>query len=224
MNILIQFFYLSSFITPILAPFLYKSKRPAMIDLYCRMTVSASFRKVYSHVLTLYLLAFHFYYLSLYNHPSWLIPSTILTMATYDHSYCEKIFNILQTKRTLLVSVTTAILCLIVPAFLPLGYTILTISIAAVFYPSHLLRNELSTIAEKRQMWLDNPDDAVFKYFRWDLMEENKLDKQEPAETEVDTLPIIKQLDALDQDEDCHYQFLKYNPDAIEDAEYVDEE
>lgn len=221
MNLLMQILYLSSFITPILAPFLYKSKRPVMIDLYRRMTVSKSFRKLYSHVLTLYLLAFHFYYLSLFNHPSWLIPSTILTMLTYSHTFCEKIFNLIQNKRVLLVCVTAAILCLLVPAFLPLGFTVLVISVAAMFYPSHLLRNELSSIAEKRQMWLDNPDAAVLKYFRWDLMEGNCIRRKRPMVVE-EILPIIEQLNALDRDDSYSHKSFRIHPDAIEDAEFTE--
>jgi hypothetical protein len=82
---------------------------------------------------------------------------------------------------------------MIVPAFLPLGFTILMISVAAVFYPSKLLRNAVMTIAEKRQMWWDYPEDAVLKYFQWDLMEN------------VDTNKVYN-----------------FHSDAIEDAEFTD--
>jgi hypothetical protein len=192
-TVFIQFFYLTSFITPMLAPFFYKCKNPVIVDLFRRMTVQPNFRKLYMRLLTLYLLAFHFYHLTLFNHPTWLIPSTFLTLLTYYHFSCEKMFNLIQNQRVFLGCLTFAVLCMIVPAFLPLGFTILMISVAAVFYPSKLLRNAVMTIAEKRQLWWDYPEDAVLKYFRWDLMEN------------VDTNKVYN-----------------FHPDAIEDAEFTD--
>jgi hypothetical protein len=199
MTLLLQLLYFASFLTPLLAPFFYKCERTSMLTFYRRMTVSPSFRKLYTLVLTLYLLAFHFYHLSLYNHPSWLIPSTLMTLLTYSHSFCEHVFNLMQHKRAMLGCVTAAVLCLLIPAFLPLGFTTLVLAVAAVFYPSHLLRDEVASIADKRRLWHEDPDIAIFKYFRWDLMEGS--DVQKTCCMANDFISIMDQISAMGNDD-----------------------
>ena len=232
MNLAIQILYLSSFITPLLAPLLYKCKRPKMVDFYRRMSLSSSFRSLYTLMVTLYLLAFHFYHLSIYNHPTWLIPSTILTLLTYSHSFCEQVFNLIQNKRTLLGVTFAAIVCMLFPMFMPLGFTMIVLAVAAVFYPSRLHRTELITIAQKRDLWKNDTQEAIFRYFRWDLMEgfvkavevdsdEATEAKDEPmVEQMTDVIPLVAYLDSLD--EMMHHRKPTFHPDAIEDAEYTE--
>jgi hypothetical protein len=209
MTILIRILYFVSLLTPLLAPFLYKSKRPAMLTFYRRMTVSASFRKLYALVVTLYLLAFHFYHLSLFNHLAWLIPSTILTLLTYSHSFIEKMFNLMQHNRVMACCAIAAALCMLVPAFVPLSFTIIVIAVAAVFYPSHLLREEVAPIADKRRLWDEDPDIALFKYFRWDLMEGN--DVQRTCSMAQDFISAMDQLADIDKNNNKNDNSLNTN-------------
>lgn len=174
----IQILYFASFITPILAPFLYKCKRPKMLLFYLNMAMRPSFRKIYSLMMVLYLIAFHFYHLTIYNNPTCLVPSTLLVLYMYSHYRSEKVFHLLQDQRTMLFATVGGILCMLVPSFLPLGFTIVTIAVCALFYPSKLLRNNFNSIGEKEEFWKNALSEVVDIYFRWDLMEGSEVNNQ----------------------------------------------
>ncbi len=167
MNLIFQLLYLSSFVTPILAPVLYRNKRPSMIAFYRNMATSHSFRKLFIRMLTLYLITFHFYHLSVYSHPLWLLPSTIITGMLFFSGLCDKLLHMLQQKRTLITVFCIGFLTLPIPELLPLGFTLLVISIAAVFYPCRQLTDSMSYL-DNRKAFLDSSDeDVVNRYFTW---------------------------------------------------------
>ena len=68
---LIKILYSLLLPTFLVVPFLYRNRRPAMLCFYCDMAMSFAFRKVYTRMLLLFLLAFHFY------HPEPLRPHTV---------------------------------------------------------------------------------------------------------------------------------------------------
>lgn len=53
---LIKILYSLLLPTFLVVPFLYRNKRPAMLDFYCNMAMSFAFRKVYTRMLLLFLL------------------------------------------------------------------------------------------------------------------------------------------------------------------------
>ena len=194
---LMQLLYFSSFLTPILAAFLYKCKRPAMLGFMRRMTLSYSFRKLYIHMVTLYLIAFLFYHLSVFNRPLCLLPSTVIAMLTFSFSFSERTLRFVQHSRTFIAFCLIGMLSIIIPDLLPLGFTLIVLAVAAMFYPSRFIMDDFSKVS----LWQSLPDVAVDKYFRWEM------------DVDARTLNIIRRFDKS-----------KIHPDAIEDAEYVDEE
>jgi hypothetical protein len=81
--------------------------------------------------------------------------------------------------------------------------------VAAVFYPSHLLREEVAPIADKRRLWDEDPDIALFKYFRWDLMEGN--DVQRTCSMAQDFISAMDQLADIDKDNNQNDNSLNTN-------------
>ena len=78
---LIKILYSLLLPTFLVVPFLYRNKRPAMLDFYYDMAMSFAFRKVYMRMLLLFLLAFHFYHLTIFRNHYDLIPSSVLCFA-----------------------------------------------------------------------------------------------------------------------------------------------
>lgn len=171
MTTIFQFLYFSSFVTPVLAPFLYRSRRPSMIAFYRRMAFSFGFRRLYTLMLTLYLVAFHFYHLSVYRQPQCLLPSTILVMLMYSPRICERMFHFMQDRLTLSAFCLLGILCMLFPQFLPLGFTLLVIVVAAVFFPSTHLRDSLLKEDVRMDFLNGTPETVAGRYFRWSSLE-----------------------------------------------------
>lgn len=167
MNTLFSILYLSSFVTPALAPMLYRNLRPSMTAFYRDMTMRGTFRRLYIRLLTLYLITFHFYHLSVFGHPFWLLPSTVITAMLFFPRLCVRILHHLQHRRTLVTVCCISFLCLPVAELLPLGFTMLVISLAAVFFPCRQLLSGMND-PDLRESFLDSSDEAVTdKYFQW---------------------------------------------------------
>ena len=98
---LIKILYSLLLPTFLVVPFLYRNKRPAMLDFYCNMAMSFAFRKVYTRMLLLFLLAFHFYHLTIFRNYYDLIPSSMLCFAMFSHPLCERCIYFLQERRIL---------------------------------------------------------------------------------------------------------------------------
>ncbi len=203
MTTIFQFLYFSSFVTPVLAPFLYKSRRPSMIAFYRRMTFSFSFRRLYTLMFTLYLVAFHFYHLSVYRQPQWLFPSTILVMLMYSPRISERMFHFMQDKQTLSAFCLPGILCMFFPQFLPLGFTVLVIAVAAVFFPSTHLRDSLLREDVRMDFLNGTPETVAGRYFRWSSLE-SVLSDSDTANCKTNS------------------RFNRKSPDVIEDVEVIE--
>lgn len=167
MNTLFNILYLLSFVTPALAPMLYRNLRPSMTAFYRDMTMRGTFRRLYTRLLTLYLITFHFYHLSVFGHPLWLMPSTVITAMLFFPGLCVRILHYLQRRRTLVTFCCISFLCLPMPELLPLGFTMLVTSLAAVFFPCRQLLSEMND-PDLRESFIDSSDDAVTGiYFQW---------------------------------------------------------
>ena len=112
MNTLFSILYLSSFVTPALAPLLYRNRRPSMTAFYRDMTMRVTFRRLYTRLLTLYLITFHFYHLSVFGHPLWLLPSTVITAMLFFPRLCVRILHYLQHRRSSLSAAYHSDVCL----------------------------------------------------------------------------------------------------------------
>jgi hypothetical protein len=136
MNIL----YITFLISPIAFMPLYRSKILAEIGFYRRMVLSTSYRKLFTLVIALWLMAFHFLHVSIFNEPTWLLPSTILAMAINSFRFCERMFYFMQNRLVILWISLIAIACFFIPFFLPMGFTLIILTMAALFYTSHRIR------------------------------------------------------------------------------------
>lgn len=165
---LIKILYSLLLLTFLVVPFFYKSKRPAMLDFYCKMAMSFAFRKVYTRMLLLFLLAFHFYHLTIFRNHYDLIPSSVLCFAMFSHSLCERCIYFLQERRVLWTGMVLSLACLFIPHFIPLGVSIGVLLCGTVFYPSRMLRDILS-VAEmmKRPESRDDLEEIADRYFCW---------------------------------------------------------
>ena len=141
----IQILYTCAFSTVIILPFLYRSKHPSMLRFYCNMGVRKTFRKMYTQVLMLFLLTFHFYYLTLFQSHYDLIPSSALCFLMFSHNLCDRIFTFLKHDYVLAAVMVLALVCLFIPHFLPLGFSFGVLVFGAIFYPSRWFRNKMQS-------------------------------------------------------------------------------
>ncbi len=167
MNLIFQLLYLSSFVTPMLAPILYRNKRPSMIAFYCNMTTRFSFRKLFIRMLTLYLITFHFYHLSVYGNALCLLPSTVITGLLFFSGFCDKLLHRLHRRRLLVTLFCIGFLALPIPELLPLGFTLIVIGIASVFYPSRELIESMYDFDRRKAFVNGSANEIVCQYFSW---------------------------------------------------------
>ena len=145
-------------------PFLYKSKRPAMLQFYLRMTWSRSFRKCYSLGMLATLMVFHFYHLNVFGNVYELALSSLVCLSLYSHKNAERVFDFLQRKHHLSWAAMAAVILLFVPHMLPLGITLATVVFGTVFYPSQVARN---TFPDTLDDYLEFPHSIVDTYYKW---------------------------------------------------------
>lgn len=175
---LIKILYSLLLPTFLVVPFLYKSRRPAMLDFYCNMAMSFAFRKVYTRMLLLFLLAFHFYHLTIFRNHYDLIPSSVLCFAMFSHSLCERCIYFFQERRVLWAGMVLSLACLFIPHFIPLGISIGVLLCGTVFYPSRLLRDILSVAGmTKRSENRDDLEEIADWYFCWNNSKNCKRQK-----------------------------------------------
>lgn len=177
---LIKILYSLMFPTFLVVPLLYKNKRPAMLVFYRNMAMSFAFRKVYTKMLLLFLLAFHFYHLTIFQNHYDLIPSSVLCFAMFSHSLCERFIYFLQDCRVLWVGMVLSLTCLFIPHFMPLGFSIGVLLCGTVFYPSRLLRDlMLLTECAYRPDCYEDLLELSELYFRWDESGNSMLQESE---------------------------------------------
>jgi hypothetical protein len=200
-----QYLYLLSFIIPPIVACFYKCKFKILQSFARRMTLSFHFRALYAYLMTLYLLAFHFWHLTVMHRPYCLLPSTVLIiMLTCSVDLSERIFRFLQHNHTFIAVCFAGLFGSLVPELLPLCYTMIVLAVAAMFYPSRYIMDDFNKIA----LWKSSPDAAYEKYFRW---HPNEVKSEVKPEVDVKILDIIQR-----------FNKSKISPNAIEDADYVD--
>lgn len=145
-------------------PFLYKSKRPAMLQFYLRMTWSRSFRKCYSLGMLATLMVFHFYHLNVFGNVYELACLSLVCVALYSHKNTERAFDFLQRKRCFFWVAMAAMILIFVPHTLSLGITVATVVFGAVFYPPQTVR---AAPSDKLKEYLESPHSIVEDYYRW---------------------------------------------------------
>lgn len=166
----IKFLYLFSSLTFLVAPLFYKNKRFPMIVFYYNMINRHSYRKLYTRVLTLFLLMFHFYYMTIFRNHYDVIPSSTLCFLMLSHPFCERALHCLQHKRILWAAMVFTLACLFIPHFFPLGYSLGVLVCGAVFYPSRIFQNGLDNFC-----FGEKPYDRLANlYFEWNLTESDR--------------------------------------------------
>lgn len=184
MIMLIKILYSLLLLTFLVVPFIYKNKRPSMLCFYRDMAMSFAFRKVYTRMLLLFLLAFHFYHLTIFRNHYDLIPSSVLCFAMFSHNLCERFIYFLQERRVLWVGMVLSLACLFFPYFMPLGFSIGVLLCGTVSYPSRLLRNIL-LLPE----WVHRPEcyedllELSELYFDWNEVRNYAL-REKPARSQ----------------------------------------
>ena len=138
-------------------PFLYKSKRPAMLQFYLRMAWRRSFRRCYTLGMLATLMVFHFYHLNFFGNVHELALSSIACLALYSHKNTERAFDLSW-------AAMAAVILLFVPHMLPLGITLATVVFGTVFYPSQVARN---TFPDTLDDYLEFPHSIVDIYYKW---------------------------------------------------------
>ena len=145
-------------------PFLYKGKRPAMLQFYLRMTWSHSFRKCYSLGMLATLMVFHFYHLNVFGNVYELALSSAVCATLCSHKNTESVFSFLQRKHCLFWAAMVAIILLFAPHTLPLGITVATVVFGAVFYLPQAVR---AASSDKLKEYLESPHSLVADYHKW---------------------------------------------------------
>lgn len=145
-------------------PFLYKSRRPAMLQFYLRMAWSRSFRKCYSLGMLATLMVFHFYHLNVFGNVYELALSSLVCLSLYSRKNTERVFDFLQRKRRIFLAAMAAVALLFVPHTLPLCVTVATVVFGAVLYPSQIVR---AASSEKLKEYLESPHNIVVDYYQW---------------------------------------------------------
>lgn len=161
---LINILYILYTLTYAVLPFLYKSRRPSMIQFYLRMAYSRSFRRCYTLGMLATLMVFHFYHLNVFGNVHELALSSLVCLTLYSHRNTERTFDFLQRKRRIFWSAMAAMILLFVPHTLPLGITVATVLFGAVFYPSQTVR---AASSYKLEDYLESPSNIVEDYYRW---------------------------------------------------------
>ena len=203
---LIKILYSLMFPTFLVVPFLYKNKRPAMLDFYRNMAMSFAYRKVYTRMLLLFLLTFHFYHLTIFQNHYDLIPSSVLCFAMFSHNLCERFIYFLQEKRVLWTGMVLSLTCLFIPHFMPLGFSIGVLLCGAVFYPSRLIRNILL-----QPEWAHRPDchkdllEISELYFRWNESGNSALQESERERRHVFN----------DEIEDAEFEEIEHEQEGV---------
>lgn len=161
---IITFLYMLYILAYAVMAFFYKSKRPAMLLFYVRMACSRSFRRCYTLGMLATLMVFHFYHLNVFGSVYELALSSIACLTLYSHKNAERVFDFLQRKRCLFWSAMAAMILLFVPHTLPLGITMATVIVGAVFYPSLAVR---AASSNKLKEYMESPHSIVEDYYRW---------------------------------------------------------
>lgn len=133
--------YALCFMPFLLAPFLYQCHRPEMVAFYRRMLALHSMRRLYTLLLFLLLIAFHFCYLALFKNHYDVIPSTALCVVLFSHKLCERLLRLFHCRRMMGAAMLFVVVMLFVPHFFALGISLGFVLVGSVFYPTQQARD-----------------------------------------------------------------------------------
>lgn len=146
---LLKLCYALWFLQFLVVPFLYKCHHKVMVGFYRRMLALHSMRRLYTLVLFLMLIAFHFCYLGLFKNHYDVIPSTALSYVLVSHRLCERLMRAFQSKRMLASAMLFVITLLVVPHFFSLGVTLAVLLVGSAFYPTQRARDRWQLTSDR---------------------------------------------------------------------------
>ena len=161
-KILILFYLALIIAVPML---LYKSKRPFMARFYRSMLSSQSARKLYTQVLLIVLLLFHYVYAG-GNHADFgIVFSTIVCATLYSFRRADKWLRRLhdEKKPAVIVAVVSVVIAA-VPHMFTLDVTGAYLLLAALFYPSGRALSEWAD-ENTRPDWREHPESLSDFYY-----------------------------------------------------------
>lgn len=144
---------------------LYKSKRPFMVKFYCRMLRSENTRKLYTQVLLIILLLFHYVYAGGNPGDPGIVFSTIVCATLYSFRRAERWLRRLHDeRRTFVYASLLAVVVAAVPHLFTLGATAGFLLLAALFYPSSRALSEWAD-ENTRPVWHEHPESLSDFYY-----------------------------------------------------------
>ena len=154
--IILQFVFL---LLPVFLPMvLYRSRRPFMAAFYRAMTGNAKARKLYTQVLVVLLLLFHYVYTT--GHPGQFgtVLSTIVSAMLFSSRRTERwLRKLLDRPKVFVFCGIIALAICAVPQLFTLSVTISYILLAALFYPSGKILSEWED-KDRRFYLSEHPD------------------------------------------------------------------
>lgn len=156
--IVLQFVFL---LLPVFLPMvLYRSRRPFMAAFYRVMTGNAKARKLYTQVLVVLLLLFHYVYTTRHPGQFGLVLSTIVSAMLLSSRRTERwLRKLLDRPRAFVFCGIMALTICAVPQLFTLSVTISYILLAALFYPSGKILSEWED--KDRRFYLSEHPDAM---------------------------------------------------------------
>ena len=160
--IILQFVFLAM---PVVLPaLLYRSRRYFMAKFYDKMIWSEKARRLYTHVLLIVLLLFHYVYTS--GHPGefGVVPSTIVCAAWASFRRADRWMRcLLDRPKRFVWFALLALVIGFVPHLYTMSVTISFVLLAALFYPSARVMSE-RTDMRKFLEWLEYPGALADSY------------------------------------------------------------
>lgn len=137
---------------------LYKSKRRFMTKFYLRMLESENARKLYTQVLLILLLLFHYVYANGNSGELGIVLSTIACAIMYSFRRADKWLRRLRdVRKTFVYAALLAVAIAAVPHLFTLGVTLGYFLLAALFYPSSRALSEWAD-ENTRPGWREHPE------------------------------------------------------------------
>lgn len=144
---------------------LYKSKRPFMAKFYRKMLVSDNARKLYTQVLLIILLMFHYVYTGSSHEDFGIVFSTIVCATLFSFHRTDKWLRRLHDRqKTFVYTALLTVVIAAVPHMFTLGVTIGYLLLAALFYPSSRALSEW-TNENIRPDWREHPESLSDFYY-----------------------------------------------------------
>ena len=144
---------------------LYKSRRRFMTKFYLRMLGSESARRLYTQVLLIVLLLFHYVYSRGNTGDLGIVISTIVCTILFSFRRADKWMRRLHDKRkTFVYAALLAVVIADVPHLFTLGVTVGYLLLAALFYPSDRALSKW-TDENTRPDWREHPESLSDFYY-----------------------------------------------------------